>query len=999
MTGFLKTLLLLSASGSVLGLALTLARRVFGRRLPSALWYFAWLPVLLRLVLPLPTGEDAAALTAVSADAEVDAENAASDAAQTGNAEKRGYRYDGFGAVYVPETESETADVSAAAAGEAAGTAAKTTGEAGAPASALQRMLLSERLKNPGLWLAVWLCGAAICFTRYTAGYIRFRRVLTKTLETTDGRTARVYRELTGDLKSYPPRLFCSAYVKTPMLLGLIRPLVVLPQTAFTEESARNILRHELTHYRRGDLYVKWFFVLAASLHWFNPLMPLFRRELDRTCELSCDEAVLARMRPSERRSYGETLLELAANRTLPAGVVATTFATEKRALKERLEQIMRFKFKPRAILALTVAALVLMAAASLAAAPARANARASEQTEAAVVQTAETSVQIPAASTDGAALLPTPDGSASGSFDTSTHVGLDVDEFLAAIAPNASITLSPGLYDLSMASDYGQDTDSEYYRWEAVFDGYELVIMNVENLTITADADDVTATVISAVPRYADVLAFSDCDNITLSGFTAGHTVEQGRCAGGVIHLMGTDGVTVNNCALYGCGVLGVQAENCRNIDVRDTDIYECSSGAVELTSCVNVRFDGCDFRDCYDRYGDTPSPAFTMFNISSCRGVVIADGHVYGNYVYELVHVYYSQEVYLLGTLFEDNVADNDGVLWYSGTVLNVTGDPITVSGCEFRDDCPVYAAAGTSPAVDADGSALSNDDLAAMELKHVDFTGFAEPETVELEWTRGADGLYEVHVSTVDEFLAAIAPDTTVYLDEGLYDLSTANNYGAYGGQYYYWADMFDGPGLVITGVENFSVVGAGSEATRVEALPRYADVIRFDDCKNVSVSGLTAGHTLGAGMCAGAVLDFIGCENVFVRDCALFGCGTWGVEATGSLNIHVEANEIYECSYGAAQLSLCIGAVFADNDIHDCAYPTYRFGECLDVTVDGKAVEDEPLAGAAGYAAYASQEAAEAGDPIYEAIVQRGAVIRSATIDVPDAGPYKSAAENN
>ena len=54
MTEFLKTLLLLSASGSVLGLVLMLARRLCGRRLPSTLWYCAWLPVLLRLVLPLP---------------------------------------------------------------------------------------------------------------------------------------------------------------------------------------------------------------------------------------------------------------------------------------------------------------------------------------------------------------------------------------------------------------------------------------------------------------------------------------------------------------------------------------------------------------------------------------------------------------------------------------------------------------------------------------------------------------------------------------------------------------------------------------------------------------------------------------------------------------------------------------------------------------------------------------------------------------------------------
>ena len=967
MTEFLKTLLLLSASGSVLGLVLMLARRLSGKRLPSTLWYYAWLPVLIRLVLPLPGLIPQAQPAAESLVTQFEA--------QTENTEPRSYRYNEYEEVAAfGGSDAEAADTAVAETAAVKPVAA----DAETPSEPI-RAQVKAVLQAPGFWLAVWLAGAALCFTRYTAGYIRFRRVLMRTLETTDGATARVYRELTD---SHNPRLFRSAYVKTPMLLGLVRPLIVLPCVGLPEGSARNVLRHELTHYRRGDLYVKWFFVAVASLHWFNPLMLLFRQELDRVCELSCDEHVLARMEPSERRSYGETLLDLASNRTLPAGVVATTFATEKRALKERLEQIMKFKYKPRAILALTVAALLLMGAAALAAAPARASAPSADSPE------------------------PTPASSAaaSGSNETDYVTSAEVDEFLSSIAPDTQILLAPGTYDLSQASDYGMETDSDYYHWEEVHDGYELVIENVENLSIAAKAGDASATVISAVPRYADVLAFRDCRNITLSGFTAGHTVEQGQCMGGVIHLMGTDEVTVSGCALYGCGVLGVEAENCRNLLVSASDIYECSNGAVWLTSCNSVQFDRCSFRDCYNRYGEK-SPAFQIFKIDSCYGVAITDGHVYGNYAGEFVHVSYSQEVYLLGTLFEDNnaldtgdlVVTADGQPLYSGTIFSVTGDPITVAGCEFRDSFPVYAVSETSPVVDMDGTPLTNDDLAAMKQSPVAFPGFAEFEVPELDRRQGENGMYAVYVSTVDEFLAAIAPNTAIYLDEGLYDLSQASTYGAYGSQYYYWNNMFDGPELVISGVENLTIIGPDTDTTRIEALPRYAAVLRFDDCGNLTLSGFTAGHTLGAGACSGAVLELVGCEGVDVLGCGLFGCGIYGIEGSQSLDITVQDCEIYECSMGAVQLGSCSNVVFANNDIHDCAYPTYRFGECLDVTIDGEAVAEESLDDVDPFfAEYVAQEAAEGSDEFMAAAAERGSLIFNVDLDIPGAGPYKSAA---
>ena len=101
------------------------------------------------------------------------------------------------------------------------------------------------------------------------------------------------------------------------------------------------------------------------------------------------------------------------------------------------------------------------------------------------------------------------------------------VDEFIAAIGPDREIRLVEGTYDLSTASTYAKETGNEWCYWEEVYDGYELVIQNAKNLNITgAGKDSVT---ISATPRYAQILRLNGCRNVSMTGFTAGHTKEPG--------------------------------------------------------------------------------------------------------------------------------------------------------------------------------------------------------------------------------------------------------------------------------------------------------------------------------------------------------------------------------------------------------------------------------------------------------------------------------------
>lgn len=231
------------------------------------------------------------------------------------------------------------------------------------------------------------------------------------------------------------------------------------------------------------------------------------------------------------------------------------------------------------------------------------------------------------AAPTEAAEYVPVIDGE-----QTQVHVST-VDEFLAALAPDTEIILDAEFYNLSEATGYGE-ADGEYYRWEEVFDGVQLTIRNVSNLTIRALGDDITAHTLSATPRYAHVLNFENCSGIMVEGFTAGHTIEPAYCCGGVISFRNCENTLVNNCGLYGCGVVGVWAENTVGVQVTNCDIYECSWGGIYMVSCEDVTFTGNTIRD----LGETFMGQWfegTPFMLHDTTGITINGEKMDDNYI----------------------------------------------------------------------------------------------------------------------------------------------------------------------------------------------------------------------------------------------------------------------------------------------------------------------------------------------------------------------------
>ena len=142
--------------------------------------------------------------------------------------------------------------------------------------------------------------------------------------------------------------------VRTAMVLGVLRPVLLLPQ----EECDPLVVLPELNHLRRRDLEYKGLMMAACWLHWFNPLVWWMSRVAGRNLELCCDEDVAGKENSAFRHRYGRLLLECATEGAGP--VLSSRFGSSKEELKARLTNLFVAKKRGRALVCLALACAVL---------------------------------------------------------------------------------------------------------------------------------------------------------------------------------------------------------------------------------------------------------------------------------------------------------------------------------------------------------------------------------------------------------------------------------------------------------------------------------------------------------------------------------------------------------------------------------------------------------------------------------------------------------------
>lgn len=330
MSGFM-TLLSLSISGGILALLLFALKPIIRHRLSKSLQYYVWLIVLLRLVVPLSF--EANLMNCLFGQGEPPAA-----VVQASVGQRTTSPADGHVRSLSPEPRN----------------AIQPPAERGASIDFIT--LLRDNLS----W--IWLLGAAVSISYSIIVYRRFSKLIESASIPASEREMLALAMLREELRiRRAVRLFRSGFAPTPMLFGVFRPKIILPDAGCTGDQLAHVLRHELTHLRRNDIALKWLTSMITAVHWFNPVVYLVRREINRACELSCDEAVIKALDSGGKQGYGETLISVVAETRMPFGAVSTTMCEEKKTLKERLISIMKYKRKSKAIAAFSILLVAIL--------------------------------------------------------------------------------------------------------------------------------------------------------------------------------------------------------------------------------------------------------------------------------------------------------------------------------------------------------------------------------------------------------------------------------------------------------------------------------------------------------------------------------------------------------------------------------------------------------------------------------------------------------------
>ncbi len=297
-------------SSSVLIAVLALLRRFLRGRISARLQYALWALVLLRLLVPVTLFESRVSVAAAAQPIAAQVQEYSAQRAQT---------------VYIPVDMGENPQ----------------TGE---PMEAVGRTFVEPL--DVARW--VWYAGMAGMALWFLGANLRLRHRL---------RCRRIPHEAPA-----PVPVYVAADIPSPCLFGLFRPAIYLTEQAAADPGqARQIIAHESSHRRHGDLFWALLRSLCLVIYWFDPFVWWAAVLSRRDAELACDESTLKTLGQEQRFDYGRTLLALATVKLRPGDLLcgATTMTGGKNSLRERIEGIARTR---KFSVSLAAAALAIVA-------------------------------------------------------------------------------------------------------------------------------------------------------------------------------------------------------------------------------------------------------------------------------------------------------------------------------------------------------------------------------------------------------------------------------------------------------------------------------------------------------------------------------------------------------------------------------------------------------------------------------------------------------------
>lgn len=167
----------------------------------------------------------------------------------------------------------------------------------------------------------VWIAGIAAMLLYALISYIRLKKSVGASVPVRDN-------------------IWACDEVKSPFILGIIKPLIYVP-SSMTEPTLDYVITHETAHIKRHDHWWKPFGYLLLAMYWFNPLCWLAYVLLCRDIEMACDEKVIRDMDKGSIAAYSQALLNCSFPRKK---IAACPLAFGEVGVKKRVKSVLNYK-------------------------------------------------------------------------------------------------------------------------------------------------------------------------------------------------------------------------------------------------------------------------------------------------------------------------------------------------------------------------------------------------------------------------------------------------------------------------------------------------------------------------------------------------------------------------------------------------------------------------------------------------------------------------------
>jgi len=182
-----------------------------------------------------------------------------------------------------------------------------------------------------------WLAGVIIYLSYHVLKHYRFTKMARRWSEKiVEEKTLTLLQNLKTEIDiSKQINLYLCSSVGTPMMIGFANPRILLPKADIAQDELCFILKHELFHYKRKDLWYKCLVLIETAIHWFNPVVYLMAKAINVQCELSCDAEIVRRADADTRQHYSETIIGIVRYQSKLKTALSTNFYGGKKGMKK----------------------------------------------------------------------------------------------------------------------------------------------------------------------------------------------------------------------------------------------------------------------------------------------------------------------------------------------------------------------------------------------------------------------------------------------------------------------------------------------------------------------------------------------------------------------------------------------------------------------------------------------------------------------------------------